>query len=196
MQIKPSFSDAEPVKILTGSFWSKAKAAVITRLTNTAALCRSCSPPPRALRLSRALSERSRDRYPAPEQFFLQTIPGCLLSPTLFNIYLKDFMKNCFQNEGELLIGGRKIKCIRFSGDMTLLAEEEVILKDMLLALNDSCERYGMKINANKTNTVVVGRKIKKVNVRIRNEALELDSFKYLGFTININIISARKSKG
>ncbi|KAJ4449593.1 hypothetical protein ANN_00996 [Periplaneta americana] len=32
----------------------------------------------------------------------------------------------------------------------------------MLLELNDSCEQYGMKINANKTKTMVVTRKIKK----------------------------------
>ncbi|KAJ4428825.1 hypothetical protein ANN_25818 [Periplaneta americana] len=53
---------------------------------------------------------------------------------------------------------------------MALLAEEEMILKDMLVELNDSCEQYGMKINANKTNTMVIGRKIKKVNLRILNE--------------------------
>ncbi|KAJ4445811.1 hypothetical protein ANN_12496 [Periplaneta americana] len=58
--------------------------------------------------------------------------------------------------------GKRRIKCIRFADDMALLAEEEMILRDMLLELNDSCEQYGMKINANKTKTMVVGRKIKK----------------------------------
>ncbi|KAJ4435316.1 hypothetical protein ANN_17926 [Periplaneta americana] len=48
-----------------------------------------------------------------------------------------------------------------------------MILRDMLLELNDSCEQYGMKINANKTKTMVIGRKIKKVNVRFQNEAVE-----------------------
>ncbi|KAJ4452188.1 hypothetical protein ANN_03706 [Periplaneta americana] len=47
----------------------------------------------------------------------------------------------------------------------TVLAEDEMILRDMLKELNDSCEQYGMKINANKTKTMVIGRKIKKVNV-------------------------------
>ncbi|KAJ4441173.1 hypothetical protein ANN_11024 [Periplaneta americana] len=50
-----------------------------------------------------------------------------------------------------VIIGGRRIKCIRFADDMALLAGEETILKDMLLELNDSSEQYGMKINANKT---------------------------------------------
>ncbi|KAJ4430575.1 hypothetical protein ANN_19163 [Periplaneta americana] len=39
-----------------------------------------------------------------------------------------------------VIVGGRRIKCIRFTDDMALLAEEEMILKDMLLELNGSCE--------------------------------------------------------
>ncbi|KAJ4441864.1 hypothetical protein ANN_11724 [Periplaneta americana] len=62
---------------------------------------------------------------------------GCPLSPTLFNIYLEDLVKNCFQSMRGVIVGGRIIKCIRFA-DMALLAEEEMMLKDMLLELNDS----------------------------------------------------------
>ncbi|KAJ4440901.1 hypothetical protein ANN_10748 [Periplaneta americana] len=67
-------------------------------------------------------------------------------------------------NMGGVTVGGRRIKCIRFADDMALFAEEEMILRDrpMLLELNDSCEQYGMKVNANKTKTMVIGRKIKK----------------------------------
>ncbi|KAJ4440394.1 hypothetical protein ANN_08535 [Periplaneta americana] len=55
--------------------------------------------------------------------------------------------------------------------------------------LNDICGQYGMEKNANKTKTMVVARKIKKVNLRILNEAVEqVDSFKYLGYTINSNM--------
>ncbi|KAJ4451865.1 hypothetical protein ANN_03343 [Periplaneta americana] len=86
---------------------------------------------------------------------------GCPLSHTLFNIYLEDLVKNCFQNIGGVLVEGRRINCIRFADDMALL-EEEIILRDMLLELNDSCEQYEMKINANKTKSVVIGRKVKK----------------------------------
>ncbi|KAJ4433869.1 hypothetical protein ANN_16182 [Periplaneta americana] len=64
--------------------------------------------------------------------------------------------------------------------DDTALLAEEMILRDMLLELNDSCEQYGMKINTNKT--IVIERKIKKVNVRILNEAVELaDKLQILG---------------
>ena len=66
---------------------------------------------------------------------------GCPLSPTLFKIYLEDLMKNCFPN------GGRRIKCIRFADDMALLAEDERMLKNMLMELYERCEDYGMEIN-------------------------------------------------
>ncbi|KAJ4432102.1 hypothetical protein ANN_20716 [Periplaneta americana] len=66
-------------------------------------------------------------------------------------------------NMGGVTVGGRRIKCIRFADDMTL-AEEE-----MLLELSDSCEQYGMKINANKMKTIVIGRKVKKAAVHENN---------------------------
>ncbi|KAJ4446534.1 hypothetical protein ANN_13230 [Periplaneta americana] len=90
---------------------------------------------------------------------------GCPLSPILFNIYLEDLVKKGFQNMGGVKVGGRRIKSIRFADDMVLLTEEEMILNDMRLELNDSCEQYGMKINANKTKSMVIGRKIQKINL-------------------------------
>ena len=56
-------------------------------------------------------------------------------------------MKNCFLNMGDVNIGERRIKCIRFADDMALLAEDEKMLKNLLMELNDKCEDYGMKIN-------------------------------------------------
>ncbi|KAJ4438960.1 hypothetical protein ANN_14914 [Periplaneta americana] len=48
---------------------------------------------------------------------------GCILSPALFNIYLEDLMKNCFQDMGGVIVRGRRIDCITFADDMALLAE-------------------------------------------------------------------------
>ena len=77
---------------------------------------------------------------------------------------------------------GRKIKCIRFVDDMALLAEDERILKNMLMEQNERCEDYGMKINISKTKAMFIGRKSKKIDIRIKSESIEqVDSFKYLG---------------
>ena len=98
-------------------------------------------------------------------------------------------MKNSFPNTGGVNIGGRRIKCIRFADDMALLAEDERMLKNMLLELNDRCEDYGMKININKTKTMVIGRKPENIELRIKDESVEqLNRYKYLGCNISINL--------
>ena len=56
---------------------------------------------------------------------------------------------------------------------MALLAEDERMLKNMLMELNERCEDYRMKININKTKTMVIGRKLKKIDVRIKYESIK-----------------------
>ena len=100
----------------------------------------------------------------------------CPLSPTL-NIYLEDLMKNCFLNTGGrgegVKIGGRRIECIRSTNDMALQAEDERMLKNILMELNDRCEDYGMKINITKTKAMIIGRKPKKIDMRIKDESVK-----------------------
>ena len=71
---------------------------------------------------------------------------------------------------------------------MAFLAEDERMLKNMLMELNERCEDYGMKININKTKNTVLGRKPKKMDMRIKDESVEqVESFKYLGCNISSN---------
>ncbi|KAJ4440052.1 hypothetical protein ANN_08183 [Periplaneta americana] len=60
---------------------------------------------------------------------------------------------------GGVTVGGRRIKYLRFADEKRLLAEDEIILRDMLLELYESCEQYGMKIDVNKTKPMVTGKK-------------------------------------
>ena len=104
-------------------------------------------------------------------------------------------MKNCFLNTDDVNIGGRRIKCIRFADDMALLAENERMLKNMLMELNDRCEDYGMKINITKTKAMVIGRKPNTIDIRSEDEFVEqVDSFKYLGYISN-NMNSCQEVK-
>ena len=93
---------------------------------------------------------------------------GCHLSLTIFNINLKDLM-NCFPNKGGVNIGGRRIKCIRFADDMALLAEDERMLKNMLMELNERCEDYGMKINISKTKVMVIAKKSQRYGLKVNS---------------------------
>ena len=70
---------------------------------------------------------------------------------------------------------------------MALLAEDERMLKSMLMELNGRFEDYGMKICINKAKAMVIGRKPKKIDMRIKDESVEqVDSFKYLGCKISV----------
>ena len=51
-----------------------------------------------------------------------------------------------------------------------MLAEVESMLKNMLMELNDRCDDYEMKININKMKAMVIGRKPKKIDMRIKDE--------------------------
>ena len=63
------------------------------------------------------------------------------------------------------------------------------MMKNMLMELNYRCEDYGMKINTSKTKAMVIGRKPKKINIRIKGESIEqVDSFKYVGCNISSNM--------
>ncbi|KAJ4444208.1 hypothetical protein ANN_05999 [Periplaneta americana] len=72
---------------------------------------------------------------------------------------LVGFSKELFSEHGRSDSRRKKNKVYKFADNMALLAEEEMILGDMLLELHDSCDQYGMKINANKTKSMVIGRK-------------------------------------
>ena len=63
---------------------------------------------------------------------------------------------------------------------MALLVEDYRMLKNMLMELNDRCEDYGMMININESKTMVIGRKPKKIDMRIKDKSVEqVDSFRY-----------------
>ena len=55
------------------------------------------------------------------------------------------FNEELFPKHGGVNIGGRRIKCIRFADDMVLLAEDERMLKNMLMELNERWRIMGRR---------------------------------------------------
>ena len=99
-------------------------------------------------------------------------------------------------NKTKAMFIGRKPKKIdiRIKGESIELVER--MLKNMLMELNERCEDYEMKININKTKTMVIGRKPKKIHIRIKCESIEqVDSFKYLGCNISSNMNCCQEVK-
>ena len=58
---------------------------------------------------------------------------GCLLSPTLFHIFLERIMSDALEeHDGKVSIGGRNITNLRFADDIDALAEEEQELEALV----------------------------------------------------------------
>ena len=70
---------------------------------------------------------------------------GCLLSPTLFNIFLEKIMTDALENhEGTVKIGGRIITNLRFADDIDGLAGKEEELENFVKKVETASTVYGM----------------------------------------------------
>ena len=112
---------------------------------------------------------------------------GCLLSPTLFNIFLERIMTDALENfEGSVSIGGRNISNLRFADDIDGIAGSEEELKSLIGCLDQSSSNYGMEINADKTKLMTNHHDGFQEELEVSGQKLGVvSSFKYLGATIS-----------
>ena len=117
---------------------------------------------------------------------------GCLLSPTLFNIYLERIMNDALEDhEGTLSIAGRKVTNLRFADDIDGLAGNEQELASLVERLDNTSQAYGMEISAEKTKLMTNNTNGISTDIRISGQSLStVSNFKYLG-----SIISDQGSK-
>ena len=108
---------------------------------------------------------------------------GCLLSPTLFNIFLERIMTDALDDhEGSVSICGRPITNLRFADDIDGLAGEEEELINLVECLDRTSQAYGMEINAEKTKIMTNSSKGFTREVKVGGQNLAtVNCFKYLG---------------
>ena len=75
---------------------------------------------------------------------------GCVLSPSLFNLYTEKIFREIEDMEG-VNVGGHNINNLRYADDTSLLALEEQKPQNVLTTVNDKGKLYGMEINVKKT---------------------------------------------
>ena len=70
---------------------------------------------------------------------------GCILSPSLFNLYAEYIMRNTRLEEAQagIKIAGRNINNLRYADDTTLMAESEE-LKSLLMKVKEESEKVGL----------------------------------------------------
>ena len=80
---------------------------------------------------------------------------GCLLSPTLFNIFLERIIGGALDDqEGSVRIGGRLITNFCFADDIVVNAEEEEERGAMVDRLDRTTTKYKMEIGPDKTKVM------------------------------------------
>ena len=84
---------------------------------------------------------------------------GCILSPSLFNLYAEYIMRNAGLDEAQagIKITGRNINNLRYADDTTLMAESEEELKSLLMKVKEESEKAGLKLNIQKTKIMASG---------------------------------------
>ena len=74
---------------------------------------------------------------------------ACTLSPCLFNLYAEYITQNAGLDEAQvgIKIARRNINNLRYTDDITLMAESEKELKNPLMKLKEESEKVGLKLN-------------------------------------------------
>ena len=74
---------------------------------------------------------------------------ACILSPYLFNFYAEYIMWNARLDESQagIRIARRNINNLRYTDDITLMAEIEEELKSLLMKVKEESEKVGLKLN-------------------------------------------------
>ena len=78
---------------------------------------------------------------------------GCILSPHLSNLHAEYITRNAGLDEAKagIKIASRNINNFRYADDITLMAKSEEELKSLLMKVKEESEKYGLKLNIQKT---------------------------------------------
>ncbi|KAI5751137.1 hypothetical protein M8J77_004668 [Diaphorina citri] len=99
------------------------------------------------------------------------------------------------QSKG-IVIGGERIKSIKYADDQAIMAETEEELQNMLEKVSKVGQDLGMKINIGKTKVMKISKNESNINIKLEGQQLEqITSFKYLGAIVNSNGSSTEEIK-
>ena len=116
---------------------------------------------------------------------------GCVVSPTLFNLYLND-IPDIFNTDSSdpVDINNTKLNCLVYADDLVLLSTSKNGLQHCMDRLDIYCKEWNLEINTKKTKALIFNRKgcNIKANFNIGHEEVEVvKNIKYLGLMLNNN---------
>ena len=114
---------------------------------------------------------------------------GCSLSPTLFNIYINDILKEwkTLVDVGIKLCDNIYVNTLVFADDQIIIQENEENLQKSMYLLNKICQSYNFKMSVKKTKIMAFkGKDPIRSKIVIEDKILEqVSDFKYLGCEIS-----------
>ena len=115
---------------------------------------------------------------------------GCILSPTLFNIFLEFVMDELSSLQSKLHLDHSLSTDVRYADDTTLIAHIFSKLKLSTKELENACKKWGMKVNSSKCK--VMSQEMD--DIQIDNETMEkVDNFVFLGSVVPNTSIKERR---
>ena len=112
---------------------------------------------------------------------------GCILSSCLFNLYSEKVISEALELQHGITLNGEYISNVRYADDTALVAETGEQLQQMINNINDSCNKYGMSLNAKNTKVMVISKKDtwEQLAITVNNTRLEqVKQYTYLGSLI------------
>ena len=114
---------------------------------------------------------------------------GCVLSTDLFNLYNEIILRGINDFEG-IKVNGVSINYIGYADDTVLISMSPMELQKMLNELEEIGEQYGISINVNKTECLVVTKleTVPRLTLFLKGNLIEdTEYFRYLGLLISSN---------
>ena len=132
---------------------------------------------------------------------------GCILSPTLFSLYLNDLTPNFDNSCDPVTLNNIQLSCLLYADDLVLISQSPSGLQNCLDKLSIYCKEWHLTVNLDKTKVMVFnrnGRKLTKDVFKFNDELIEFcTEYKYLGilfkpsgiFTGAVNLLCKKASK-
>ena len=118
---------------------------------------------------------------------------GCVLSPTLFNLYMSDFPPLLSSDDGTFPVSidsNTKIHCILWADDIVLLSESRQGMQKQLNLLESFSAKNLLELNVEKTKALCFNKKGSHIHMgfNYHGEFLEdVKEYVYLGFLVKSN---------
>jgi hypothetical protein len=114
---------------------------------------------------------------------------GCVLSPLLFNIFVRDLPDIFDASCDPVALLHTELSCLMFADDLVLLSKSHSGLQNSLDKLKSYCDKWGLTVNLSKTKVIIFnkgGKLLKKFNFTYKGNVIDIvQNYCYLGIVFN-----------